>query len=124
VGQDAFLGKLGSTGTSLTYLTYLGGSGLETIPAGGIAVDTSGNLYVAGTTHSTDLTTVNPYQSSNRAPSGGSNAFLAKLNPIASPKAQLRGGSGTAKLPASVPSGRRCMTVTAPHCPPAIPRAP
>ena len=44
----AFVVKLNPAGTAASYATYLGGGGAET--ATGIAVDTSGNAYVAGTT--------------------------------------------------------------------------
>ncbi|MDP8979264.1 MAG: SBBP repeat-containing protein [Acidobacteriota bacterium] len=40
---------------------FFGGSGMST--AVGLARDTQGNLYVAGTTDSTDFATVNPFQS-------------------------------------------------------------
>jgi len=40
---------------------FFGGSGMST--AAGLARDTQGNLYVAGTTDSTDFATVNPFQS-------------------------------------------------------------
>src|SRR5439155_17763129 len=50
--QDAFVTKLDPTGTGLSYSTYLGGiSGDE---AFAIAVDGSGNAYVAGQTDSHD----------------------------------------------------------------------
>ena len=45
---------------SLVYSTYLGGTGYET--GEGIAVDGSGNAYVAGKTSSTDFPTLNQYQ--------------------------------------------------------------
>jgi hypothetical protein len=45
---DAFVFKLGSTGSSLIYSTYLGGSAFDF--GHGIAVDTSGNIYVTGAT--------------------------------------------------------------------------
>jgi len=78
-GSDAFVAKLNTTGSALVYSTYMGGSGED--GGGGIAVDSSGNAYVAGTTDSTDFPTVNPIQ----ATCGGSaltcyNAFVAKLN--------------------------------------------
>jgi hypothetical protein len=60
---------------SLTYSTYLGGAGDQ---AKGVAVDSSGNAYVTGTTVSTAFPVVNPLQSSNKSKSG--TAFVSKLN--------------------------------------------
>ncbi len=75
----------------LTYLTYLGGSNFDSIgfesyyggsnatnPTQGIAVDSSGNVYVAGYTQSTDFPVQNALQatSTTQAQTG----FIAKLN--------------------------------------------
>lgn len=46
--QDVFLTKLNSTGTALSYSTFLGGGGDDS--AHGIAIDSSGNAYVTGST--------------------------------------------------------------------------
>lgn len=83
-----FVAKLGATGTSLGYATYLGGSNL-TRP-NGIAVDGTGNVYIAGNTVSTDFpVTSGAFQTTDYPPSnvgGGINrlsttAFVTKLNP-------------------------------------------
>ena len=74
---DAFVAKLNPTGSALVYSTYLGGSGWDF--GQGIAVDSSGNAYVTGTTQSTDFPTKNPLQQANGA-GDGQNAFVAKLN--------------------------------------------
>ena len=47
---DAFVAKLNATGKALTYSTYVGGINADSGAA--IAVDSSGNAYVAGTTRS------------------------------------------------------------------------
>jgi Beta-propeller repeat len=52
---DAFVAKFGNLGTNLIYLTYLGGSDNDRATA--IAVDNSGNAYVAGYTDSTNFPT-------------------------------------------------------------------
>lgn len=52
-GGDAFVTKLNSAGSSLVYSTYLGGSTLDT--GRGIAVDTTGNAYITGSTFSVDF---------------------------------------------------------------------
>ncbi|HEX8177246.1 MAG TPA: SBBP repeat-containing protein [Pyrinomonadaceae bacterium] len=51
----AFITKLGLTGKSLVSSTYFGGNGAES--ASGLAMDSSGNVYIAGSTTSTNLTT-------------------------------------------------------------------
>jgi len=87
---NAFAAKLNATGTGLFYATYLGGSaggGAARISsvqdqATGIAVDGSGNAYVAGFAYSTDFPTTNgAFQTVNNAGStGNSNAFVTRLN--------------------------------------------
>lgn len=55
---NAFVTKLNPAGTALVYSTYLGGSSFDT--GYGIAVDASGNAYLAGSTDSSNFPTVNP----------------------------------------------------------------
>jgi hypothetical protein len=75
-GGDAFVAKLNAEGTALVYATYLGGSGQDFGLR--IAVDPSGNAYMAGTTASTNFPTVHPLQG---AYGGGSqDLFVAKLS--------------------------------------------
>ena len=70
---DAFVAKFDVTG-AMTFGTYLGGAGAE--GGLGIALDTAGNVYVAGGTRSTELTTVNPFQEAN---AGGWDAFVVSI---------------------------------------------
>jgi hypothetical protein len=92
----AFLTKLNATGTALVYSTYLGGSAGET--ASGIAVDSAGSAYVAGTTESNDFPTLNAFQALNHEASNGAtaDAFLTKFNADGSALAYSTylGGSG------------------------------
>ena len=46
--QDCFITKINAAGTALVYSTYFGGSAIDY--AGGIAVDSSGNAYIAANT--------------------------------------------------------------------------
>jgi sugar lactone lactonase YvrE len=74
---DAFVAKLNSTGSALAYSTYLGGSGDDV--GSGVAVDSSGNAYVVGTTgSSTNFPLMNPLQATYGG--GDFDAFVAKLN--------------------------------------------
>jgi hypothetical protein len=53
--SDAFLAKLNPSGSGLIYSTYLGGSGDDA--SYGIALDSSGSVYVMGTTTSANFPT-------------------------------------------------------------------
>ena len=73
---DGFYVRLSADGTSVQYGTYLGGTGWDT--ANGVAVDSSGSAYVAGTTASEDFPTFNPVYTWNAtSPPQG---FLAKFS--------------------------------------------
>jgi hypothetical protein len=76
----AFVAKFDPTGTRLLYSTYLSGSNGATIA--GIAVDSTGSIYVAGGTASRDFPVVNAYQSqfkgTGQSPGQG---FVTKFSP-------------------------------------------
>ncbi len=102
---DAFLSKLSANGSTLLYSTYFGGSNTEygedneanegpmsnVLPwriyssqfggsyfGGGLAVDQSGNVYIGGTTRSTDLpVSTGAFQTASK---GSIDAFLAKFD--------------------------------------------
>src|SRR5438552_2046982 len=76
---DAFVTKVGPTGSALGYSTYLGGSSNDAVTV--IAVDASFNAYVSGVTSSIDFPTVNPIQASS---GGRFNACVTKVNPAGS----------------------------------------
>lgn len=76
--QDAFVTKFNASGNALAYSTYLGGSATDT--ANGIAIDGSGNAYVAGITASANFpTTSGAFQTSFGG--GAQTGFLTKVNP-------------------------------------------
>ena len=75
-GRDTFVTKLNNAGNDLLYSTYLGGSGADW-HSHGIAVGSSGNVYIASQTNSTDFPTKNAYQSSN---AGGNDIFVTKID--------------------------------------------
>jgi hypothetical protein len=78
--SDAFVAKFdprGNGAESLVYSTYLGGTDEDF--GGGIAVDQAGNVYVSGSTMSTDFpTTADAYQPASR---GFSDNFVTILSP-------------------------------------------
>ena len=74
---DALIACLSADGTAWTMVSYLGGSNLD--QAFALAIDESGNLYVAGTSYSSDFPiTAGVFQPSN---AGSYDAFIAKLSP-------------------------------------------
>src|SRR5262249_54068189 len=85
-GTDVFVTEINALGRRILYSSYFGGSGddlLSQTSTGGIAVDRAGNIYLAGTTQSSDLPTLNALQPNlNGIPdleNPPRNAFLAKL---------------------------------------------
>jgi hypothetical protein len=68
--RDDFAAKLNNSG-ALQLNTFLGGSGDDF--GGGIAVDTSGNVYVTGTSYGTWGSPVHPFV-------GSCDAFIAKID--------------------------------------------
>ena len=76
--RNAFVSKLNPRGSSLVYSTYLGGSKGDY--AYGIGVDPSGNVYVAGSTPSSNFpTTPGAFQTTFGG--GVWDAFVTELNP-------------------------------------------
>lgn len=77
--------KFNSTGTAILAATYLGGSGgVGPTPdeLGGMAIDRTGNIYLTGSTSSTDFPTHTPLQASLGV--SQANAFVSKLDPTLS----------------------------------------
>ncbi|OYW04998.1 MAG: hypothetical protein B7X11_02335, partial [Acidobacteria bacterium 37-65-4] len=107
-GSDVFLAKINSAGT-LDYATYLGGTGNDY--AYGLAIDSSGDAYVVGSTASPNWPTVLPLQA---ALLGTSDAFVAKLNPAGSALvfSTYLGGSGDESAFALTLDATRAVTIT------------
>jgi photosystem II stability/assembly factor-like uncharacterized protein len=75
--SQGFIAELDPTGSTI-FTTYLGGFYRDIIT--GIALDSSGNIYVAGWTQSFDFPVVNAFQSSKPCPDCfGFDSFVAKL---------------------------------------------
>lgn len=93
---DGFLVRLTSQG-SLVYSSYFGGSSQDRIQA--VAIDSAGAVYVGGMTDSTDLPTLQAFQTVNR---GGQEGFVAKFAPDGRSLlycSYIGGSSGSAALP-------------------------
>ena len=90
---DAFLARLTSSG-SLALSSFLGGYFDE--HAGGVAVDSAGDAYLAGGTLSSNFPVAAPIQG---ASGGGMDAFVAKVQTSGTPalvySTYLGGGAGT-----------------------------
>lgn len=75
---DAFVAKLNPAGSTLAYATYLGGSSSDV--GYGIALDSTGNAYVAGKTGSSNYPVTSDAIQAARANYSG-DAFVTVLNP-------------------------------------------
>lgn len=81
--EDAFVAKLNPDGSALAFSTYLGGTHSDV--ARGIALDAQTNVYVTGTTLSTDFPVKTGALSAINANGGAyESAFVTKLNPTGS----------------------------------------
>jgi|GEM_PF-1531650 len=96
---DAFVMKIDPTqqgDASLVYSTFLGGNGVD--PGNGLSVTVGGQVYVVGTTTSSNFpVSLDAFQAS---PAGGSDVFIAKIDPNQADAASLiyasyLGGSGS-----------------------------
>lgn len=101
---NAFVCELGTTGVRI-YCTYLGGTGTDTALGIALASDSSGDVYVAGKTSSTNFpTTASPLQAS--LGSGNTSAgFVTKLNSTGTAPllfSTYLGGSSTGDLAGAV----------------------
>ena len=73
--EDVFVTKMNSSGTGLVYSTYLGGTFFD--EGRGIAVDATGNAYIAGAASIAFPTTVGAIDTTF---GGGSDVFVTKIN--------------------------------------------
>ncbi len=85
---------------TLKYCSYLGTNALALVSVGGIAVDSTGSAYIAGSVQ--NATSAFPFTNAFQTTYGGglSDAFLMKISPLAQGSvdlvyATLLGGSGT-----------------------------
>ncbi len=102
-GMDAFLAKLTPSGAGLLFSTFVGGTGGDM--ARGLALDVSGNAYLAGHTSSSNFPTANAFQTVFGG--GGNDAFLVKIKSDGSSRlySTYLGGSGAEEAHAVVVNG-------------------
>jgi hypothetical protein len=85
-GNDGFVTEINSSGSQRIFSTFLGGSQNENTltgsggPAGAIAVDSAGNIYVTGNTSSADFPTTAAAFGRNYV--GNIDAFVAKIGSV------------------------------------------
>lgn len=77
---SAFVTKINPAVPSYTFSTYLGGSQCGD-SANAVATDNSGNIYVTGSTGSSDFPMANAFQPAFAGPQFTSDAFVTKLTP-------------------------------------------
>jgi beta-propeller repeat-containing protein len=77
-GGDAFVAKIDASGPGILWSSYLGGSDFDTGDA--IAVDSTGNVYVVGSTHSSDFPTPGGFDTTFGGGVGANDAYVAKVN--------------------------------------------
>jgi Beta-propeller repeat/Abnormal spindle-like microcephaly-assoc'd, ASPM-SPD-2-Hydin len=80
-GYDLLLVEIDPAATTQLFSTYLGGSGSDY--PGGLALDSNGNIYVGGSTESTDLPTT-PGVLQNQF-GGSTDTFIMKIGPASAP---------------------------------------
>src|SRR5262245_27131793 len=76
-GQDAYVLKLNSTGSSIVFSTFIGGTSDDR--GFGITTDVGNNVYITGSTGSSNFPVVGPFQRTNAG--GMTDVFVTKLNP-------------------------------------------
>ena len=89
-GEDLFLAKIDPRNSQVVYAGFFGGSGNDSF--GGMVVDPSGNVYLTGTTASSDFPSANGAKTSL---GGASDAFAMKLDLFETPiYSTYLGGTG------------------------------
>jgi hypothetical protein len=91
VGGAAFVSEIDPTGTTLLYSSYIAGS-TPAESARGIAVDSTGKIYLTGQTFSTDFPTSSTIAGLKPGPNAGATggtSFIVKLDPAQTGAASL-----------------------------------
>jgi hypothetical protein len=94
--SDAFVSKLNPTGSALIYSTYLGGGHDES--GQWLAITNTGDVYVTGSTSSSDFpTTAGAFQTTKAGATGSFDAFVTRITPTSGP-----GTPGASLTPSSL----------------------
>ena len=107
---SVFVAELDSTGSNLLFSTTIGADGLDTASPAGLAVDSAGNIYLAGNDTGQHLiTTPGAFQATSSDDTGCCyHGFVAKIAPVVPPAVNAGGvvnsGSYSAKASRPVPS--------------------
>jgi hypothetical protein len=90
--RDLTIAELDRDG-ALIYSSYFGGNGLDTSGRGRLAIDAVGNIYLSGSTNSTNFPLAQPFQN---ALGGDYDAFVVKFNVATGPvlSSYLGGSAG------------------------------
>ena len=86
--DDGYIAVVNSAGSSFNMVSYIGGSSADT--ATGVALDSTGNVYICGATTSSDFPVTNGVVQSSIKVAGNDNAFVVAIaaSSFASAKAQ------------------------------------
>jgi photosystem II stability/assembly factor-like uncharacterized protein len=105
--QDAFVAKISAGGSALEFSTFLGGNYPDF--CGALAIDSSGNVYVGGSTQSSNFPTVNSFQG---ALIGGTTAGVNPTNGFLTKIATSSGAAADYSKPAIAQAGINGTAVT------------
>ena len=78
---DMFVTEINAAGSALEFSTFIGGSGSES--GRGIAVDSLGNIHIAGEGTSTDFPVMNPFQGTSGGGAAPQDALVLLLGDTA-----------------------------------------
>jgi hypothetical protein len=112
INDKIFAMKVNATGTSLIYSAVIGGSSGD--DATGLAVDSSGNAYIAGKTTSVDFPTTSGAYQPNAGSSNPLKGFVLELSPDGSSLefSTYLGGSGSESIAALALDNTNAIYVT------------
>lgn len=106
-GKDAFVTKLNPSGNALVFSTYIGGTADDS--ANAVAIDSAGNVYIAGDTFSTDFPRVNGRLKGHND-TVANNAFVTEF-----------AAAGNSLVGSTYFGGAACLTPTISSCFPTQP---